>query len=563
MKAPGLQIAVFRDAAGALRAIDNLCPHEGYPLVSGNVRDCVLTCAWHNFKFSLDDGSCLVGEEDVRVWPVREVDGVVEVDLAGPAPDAERARLLESLAAGLHEPDEIGRVVRDAVRLIEAGEAPVSILARAAAFDARHARYGSTHALPVAADIASWLPRYRGTDVVHPLAQALELAAQSGHRRPPRAVPAPEDPGSDLLAAERSLRERIEREDMAGAEALLRGALAAGATRRDVEPWLLGPTTDHFLGFGHGLIYAVKVFDLLDATGWEWAREILPATLFGIASDVREDTLPLHATLAATLAKIEPELPELYGAARSDAPFDRAAFLGAVLDGKKAQALTAVIDALRGGVAAERIASALVVAGAERWLRFDDALDADPTIAEGWLDVTHVFTFASAVRTALTRLRRPESLRWLLHAAAFVARTRGLDLDPASRIDDRAEDCDDVERILSAIRARDPRRAVALGLGWLRGEGDRVSPLRTALESLPLHDATPVPIVTAHVIKCITAACDEAAALLHGPDAAAVRPLMALLRWLACPVEQRFLRRRTHEAIELVSRARPPRRRVH
>ena len=69
------QIAVFRLESGDLYAVDNQCPHEGYPLVKGTVKDCILTCPWHNYKFRLQDGACLMGDEAVRTFPVRELGG--------------------------------------------------------------------------------------------------------------------------------------------------------------------------------------------------------------------------------------------------------------------------------------------------------------------------------------------------------------------------------------------------------------------------------------------------------------------------------------------------------
>ena len=46
------QLAVFRfeTAAGpAVYAVDNRCPHEGFPLSEGTVdQECQLTCNWHN-----------------------------------------------------------------------------------------------------------------------------------------------------------------------------------------------------------------------------------------------------------------------------------------------------------------------------------------------------------------------------------------------------------------------------------------------------------------------------------------------------------------------------------
>ena len=50
------RIALFRTPAGVYAA-DNRCPHEGYALKDGDIRGDVLTCAWHNWKFRLTDGT--------------------------------------------------------------------------------------------------------------------------------------------------------------------------------------------------------------------------------------------------------------------------------------------------------------------------------------------------------------------------------------------------------------------------------------------------------------------------------------------------------------------------
>jgi nitrite reductase/ring-hydroxylating ferredoxin subunit len=51
------RIALFRTSGGVF-ASDNRCPHQGYALVRGDVKDGVLTCAWHNWKFELGTGTC-------------------------------------------------------------------------------------------------------------------------------------------------------------------------------------------------------------------------------------------------------------------------------------------------------------------------------------------------------------------------------------------------------------------------------------------------------------------------------------------------------------------------
>ena len=72
----GKQIALFRLADGAVRACNNRCPHEGYPLSEGDLAEegggCRLTCNWHNWKFDLESGATLIGGDALRVYPVRE-----------------------------------------------------------------------------------------------------------------------------------------------------------------------------------------------------------------------------------------------------------------------------------------------------------------------------------------------------------------------------------------------------------------------------------------------------------------------------------------------------------
>ncbi len=48
-------VAVFY-SDGDVYAVDNRCPHMGFPLSRGTVRDGILTCHWHHAKFDLAGG---------------------------------------------------------------------------------------------------------------------------------------------------------------------------------------------------------------------------------------------------------------------------------------------------------------------------------------------------------------------------------------------------------------------------------------------------------------------------------------------------------------------------
>ena len=147
VKRAGAQVAVFRPSDDELYAVDNRCPHEGYPLAEGWVRDGVVTCKWHNYKFALQDGRCVMGDESVRTFPVRVRDGQVELDLAPPDPAVERARSLASLEEAMFH-QRLGQAAREVVRLLTLEATPALVALTVARFDALRAEYGTTHALP-------------------------------------------------------------------------------------------------------------------------------------------------------------------------------------------------------------------------------------------------------------------------------------------------------------------------------------------------------------------------------------------------------------------------------
>jgi len=556
-----LQLAVLRNEEGELWAVDNRCPHEGYPLAEGQLRGCTLTCAWHNFKFDLRDGRCLKGDEAVAVFPVRVVDGRVQVDPRPPRDDGAIDRGLARLREGMLE-RKLGQLARDATRLLALGVPPQRIAVEAARFDAERAEYGSTHALAVANDVLPLCSRHTGTGAALPLMQVLDLASESNVRRPVRPLAEPVDPGADPVAAGRRLRELVEREDGEGAEALLRGALARGFGRAELEPWLYGPCCDHFLSFGHPVIYQVKLFDLLDAAGWEHAQVLLPAHLRGIVDATREDTLPRWQAFTRRLTACEGALAAWWAAAPAGGtaaelpPERRASWWSALVDGDRDAAFDAVQEALDAAVAPTAIADVIAAAATARLLRFDLAIDADDTVQDGWLEVTHTLTFAAAVHAAVQRYRDPTALRLLFYAARFVNNARTLDADPVPPLPVASGEAGSLAKITEAIAARDPASAVARTAAYLAAYGPNAA-LRHACEDLPLRDLYTRPLIVAHAIKTGRVAFEVAARLRGTPWADL--PILAFVRFAAAPLRERPVGRLVHEAERLVVEGKVPR----
>lgn len=530
-KAGRVQVAVFRLEDGGVAAVDNRCPHEGYPLQQGHLRGTTLTCAWHNFKFNVCTGSCLMGDETLATWPVRVVDGMVELDLSPPDRSAELPGRWASLADAMSERRQ-GQMARDVTRLLDLGVAPVAIAAWGAAWDADRGEYGPSHAMAVLTDALATLADHPGLSAAHPLSQALDLASEAQVRRPPRARP-PALPLPDAPAA--ALRDAVEREDAAAAEGIVRGGLAAGVPWREVLGWIDGPLADHFLDFGHALIYQEKLVELLAATDGAHADALLGGHVFGIVNGTREDTLPPWSGFRRRLAEVD--LAELAARPRPGT-LDR----HALTDGAPGDLLERV---LHSDAPLDAILAALVEAAAERLYRFDASINLRSDVQNDWLDVTHRLTFVDAVRAASRRIAGPDLWRMVLQATWFVAKAAPLD-GPRLVYTRASGSLDD---LAAALRER--RAADAVGIAAAGYDADREG-LRRALVGLYTADVAVRPIVVGHVLKSTVAAfrCAEATG--------SALPVLAVVRWLASPVRERQLGRRVEEAIRLVTEGKPP-----
>jgi len=63
----GTEVAVFL-VEGEPYAFANACPHQGNPLLEGEVLGETLVCAFHAWKFDLETGACLFGDEPARTF---------------------------------------------------------------------------------------------------------------------------------------------------------------------------------------------------------------------------------------------------------------------------------------------------------------------------------------------------------------------------------------------------------------------------------------------------------------------------------------------------------------
>jgi nitrite reductase/ring-hydroxylating ferredoxin subunit len=533
------RIALFRTSAGYF-ASDNRCPHQGYALVRGDVTDGVLTCAWHNWKFELGSGTCRFGGENVRTYPVEIRDGQVFVDVADPPAEIIRPDLFRSLVAAMEDLD-IGRVARDAMRLQRIGTPLADVVREGVRYAAPRAEYGWDHSLATLTDCLRMSRFFDESLRALPVIQGLSVVSDNQIRRPLRHRPDPVDPVAEygsVGAALNAYPVLVDEERADEAEALIRGLIAAGVSPSALRHTLLTAVTDHFLAYGHSMIFAQKAFELLGQIGWQEADAVLSPLVPEMVLGTRYDKLPYMRTFLRAWQEAAPDLTVVDGTG----PFDELAYRRALTDGSPQDAVAALTLALRAGAPVTAVIDATGRAAAQRLIRFDIDLDLDDTADCGWLDVTHTLTYLNALRWAWSADPSPQVLRGLFHAAWFVQwtgqfDTRGGHPAPAPH------QTQDAAQLHRAIVRRDPDAAVALVNGYT-GPRDE---LERALIRAAAEDHSVAPIMVAHVVKTAQAAVAESRALGDGPQAA--EPIAAAARFMASPKRERFVLQSTLAAI--------------
>ncbi|MFO0759968.1 MAG: Rieske (2Fe-2S) protein [Byssovorax sp.] len=485
---------------GEVDALDDRCPHQGYPLSQGSVQGGVLTCEWHNWKFDLQTGTCTFGGEPVRRYPTHVENGRIKLDLAIDTA-AEARRLVKGLRAALVD-DDPARALREGLRLgaLRMGPLPPGLGALYPAFElvardgAERAEYGFDHGLALLADLVSWVERG-----VLPAAEAFvagtravtEPSRHLGPRRPSREV-GKSDP-RELLARVADLEEdaplRVSEaliaERREEAEAALRGLMeprGLDGARAALLPFV----SRHLYDYGHGAIFLTKALELGERFPGA-ATELLVASAVQLGWATAETALPPFAATRAGLGA-------LAGLDLVDHPaagFDRARYEAAVLEGERA-AVEATVRLLGEGVAPKDLLTATGHAAAIRLGRFDSAWEARLDAEVGVLDVTHCVTFTEAALVLARRASPREAARLALLAAAFVGKLRKG--DGADRVGPAAGAPD----LVRSVEARDLPAALAAARD-LDGKG-RVEAYR-ALGPFMAFDGAVRPIFVAHLVK--------------------------------------------------------------
>lgn len=495
------QIAVFKTGKG-LRACNNRCPHEGYPLSQGTMDDgCVLTCNWHNWKFDLEDGSNIYDGDHVRVYPVEQRGEEIWVDVTDPPAEEVQADALKNLKASFprHEYD---RMARELYRMVKAGGDPMEAVRKALEWTTPQLQYGMTHAHAAAPD---WLALREEVaedeaEGLIPLVEIIGHLAWDTMREPefPYAEGSTPYDEDKLVTA-------IEDEDQELALALARGAINAGLGWDDVERGFARAALAHYQDFGHSAIYVYKIGQLVSYLGPEALPTLLPVLIRGLIFARREDLIPEFKDYAPALAAWD---------GTGDAQVAAGDFvkLGVGAAVKKAVSASGDVPALY---------DALLGAAASQMLHYDmgymNRYTGSVSQNVAWLDFSHAITFGNAARALAEKY--PEL--WpaaCLQIACFTGRNAAFV---------------DLDQDVSEWTVSDPAAF-----------------LRTEAKQLFDHGTFEY-IVSAHLLKFLMAVREEVS---KSPSAPWVGDLLATLnRFLHSPFKRKHVQRTMRQAIGFVA----------
>jgi len=516
VKVDGHRLCLVRTSEGVF-ALDQACPHEGYGLTTGELDGDLITCAWHNWKFRVTDGACVLGEEDVRTHPVEVADdGTLLVTFSEPDPAELRPKLLESLRRGIAN-QYVGQISRDVVRLLRADSNPGELIWEAVAYGAPRAEFGWGHSIASLTDCLAMVGDHEGDDRALPIVQAIAGVSETERGRPERPLP---DPLGVLPADPRGeFRRAVEAEQLDPAQAVLRAAIEAGDGADDLRPWFTDVVSDHLLSYGHGAIYAQKAFQLLDRIGWDRADTVLPHLVPTIVYGTREDSLPYMTLFHRGVAEFDLDsLAEATG--DPDGSWvDDGRLLTALLGPDRTEAARAAASAMQSGASLEAVLDVVSMAVSERLLRYDPAGEFDFHDDFGWLDITHGLTYANAARWHIAHQPVTPDLVRLTMWTVFLANWTGRH-EWHTGVAERAE----VE----------PRATDLAEYG-------------RSLQHEALLDGTTAFIVHAHAVKMSVASTEEAIRL------GSTVPLDATARFMAAPKLERFVAATVTRSVDFLS----------
>jgi nitrite reductase/ring-hydroxylating ferredoxin subunit len=444
-------IALF-NVDGKIYATDNQCPHMGFPLTRGAVRNGILTCDWHGRSFDLEGGGCFNYEcNDLETFPVDIRRNEIWIQV-GDAQYKRRDEHLRLLWEGLLSEDRW--TISKAIALLLKGNVPEEEIVE---MILRHLgrRIASSEDAEGGDEVSRLInglrvgQRYQGADRLMVLATAAcSVAGKSAERL--EVVPLPGDvPWESIDRWTRMFSHdgqagRIERSLFTAHHRNYQDRILPLLYECTVEP--------HFLGFGDNLMSLGYLAETVDTFGWGKASEVVFNLGAKLVGRRREEPERFRRDAVELMTSMVPAIQPANAGGEQHEDYDEDGLVNALLSVNIQKSFEAIGKALKSGVKLDRLITTLVLLAADRMARTPVNVDA------GWGPLTMELNLAASLRTARTHGGDEVAAKGLFQAAwqVFANRWLNIPIRPLSealgggKLDARNEDSG-VQIILQSI----------------------------------------------------------------------------------------------------------------
>jgi nitrite reductase/ring-hydroxylating ferredoxin subunit len=428
VKVGGRSIALFQHQ-GRFYATDNQCPHMGYPLTRGRLRNEVLTCDWHGWSYDIKGGGCFTGGcDDLDTFAVEVRDGAIYLDVNNSGSKRKDGHFL-LLKEGLLSEDNWTLSKAIAIMLAR-GVSEQEMLKRVVQHLGRHIATergvnDGGRELAMMVNGVKVARHYEPDDRLIPLMIAATGASgRAGDRPPVQPMPPP----VTWEKLEGWIRVFSADKQWEGIEKCLITLRRLGGHDERIVPLLYECALEpFFLGYMENLPLLGFLAELLEEFGWDQVEELVcnfAAKILGrergAPEELRLAAIKVFEPINANIAKLASTTTKL----SHTAFYDEDALAKGLVSGNLAQTFGVISDALKAGVDIDRVVTTMVLLAADRMARTPVNLN------PGWGSLRQELILASSVRTALRYGGFTVGARALYHAAWQFFSDRWLNITP-------------------------------------------------------------------------------------------------------------------------------------
>jgi nitrite reductase/ring-hydroxylating ferredoxin subunit len=503
---PGHDLVIFYHE-GQVYALDNRCPHMGFPLSRGTTKHGILTCDWHHARFDLKSGGTFdLWADDVPAFPVQIQDGKVWVIIEQNKDVT--IHHMQRLQDGLEQNNGL-LIAKSVIALLSSGMEPPELFRRGIKHGVSYRQDGWGQGLTILTCMVNLLPFLSSEDRQRALYDGLSAVAQDCDGAAPRFTVRPlPKMGSDVKTLKQWFRHFIEVRDSDGAERCLVSAIRENAEPLQIADMMFAAATDHrYLDSGHVLDFTNKAFEALDVVGWDLAESVLTSLvpLYAKATRMEERSSWRHPIdLKLVLERSFKEIPvslEL-GRKKRGSWRPEKSIVDTLLSDKPNEIADVLLTSIREGATEEGLAAIVEYAAALRIAFFGTSNE-----FSDWNTALHTFTFSHAVQQSLHRLPSIELLRGIFDAAMSVYLNRFLNV-PSSPIPTILENSEEPDILLDKFldildKRQQVKDATEIVVSYIKAGGDEGKFLSVLGKALLREDRN------FHSIQMIEATCRQ------------------------------------------------------